>query len=221
MGLNMIEALHTAIDNGILSVVETPRSYLGTSSIGTECDRQLWYSYHQPIPVYDARVKRIFKTGHVLESLVYEWLRLGGVTIYDVDADGKQFGFTDGIVQGHIDGIAILNGEKYLLEIKTSNEFRYKAFVKDGFCSDEKYQAQIHIYMNKFKMQKCLCVVLNKNTQELYMEIVEYDEFIALSALERGKNVVAMEEIPERKYPNKSFFKCKFCSHYSICWSNK
>ncbi len=215
----IIEALHTALDNGILSEEQTPRAYLGASSIGTECDRALWYSYHTPKPVDDARVRRIFETGHAMEAVIYRWLRLAGADVYDLDKNGEQFRFVDGIVSGGCDGFVVWDGDNYLLEIKTANDFRFKAFKKDGFCSDEKYAAQIQIYMHKFRMKKCLCVVLNKNTQEIYFEIVAYDEFAAISSLERGKNIVAMEELPDRKYPNKSYFRCKFCNYYTECWS--
>lgn len=217
-----IDALHKLVDEAILNQERIERDYLGASLIGTECDRQLWYSYHQPLPIDSAKTLRIFDVGHELESLMIKWLELAGLKLFTVDSNGEQFRFTDGKISGGCDGVVKgLPGDEatpYLLEFKTANDFRWKAFVKDGFCSDEKYKAQIHLYMLKFNLKKCLAVVLNKNTQEMYYEVIDFDEFEAQTALNRGKAIVAMEEMPDRKYPSRSFFKCAFCNYKEVCW---
>lgn len=222
-----IDALHKLVDDAILNQEREVRDYLGASLIGTECDRQLWYSYHEPLPVSSARVLRIYDVGHALETLMIKWLELAGLKLFTVDSNGKQFRFTEisetgKKVSGGCDGVSlgIPFDEKtpHLIELKTANDFRWKAFVKDGFCSDEKYKAQIHLYMLKFKLKKCLAVVLNKNTQEMYYEIIDFDEFEAQTALNRGKAIVEMSEMPDRKYPSRSFFKCNFCDYKERCW---
>ncbi len=219
------DALTQLVDDAILKDTKSHRTYMGTSGIGVECDRQLWYSFHKPKAVDSAKVLRIFEIGHALEPVIIGWLRKAGLTVYTEKANGEQFGFEDEMIAGHIDGVVlgVPFAEKipHLLEIKTANDFRYKAFVKEGFCSDEKYKAQIHIYMNKMKLTRCLAVVKNKNTQEVYYEIIELDEFYALSMVSRGKEVARMEEMPGRKYPTKSFFKCQYCNWKIECWSQQ
>lgn len=219
------EMIAKMVDEALLKKEEKKRDYLGTSSIGAECDRALWYSYHQPKDVDQAKVKRIFGVGHKLEDLMVEWLKLAGLQLFTHKPNGEQYGFVDGIVAGHCDGVVlgVPFAEKipHLLEFKTANDFRWKAFVKEGFCSDEKYKTQIHIYMHKLKLTRCLAVILNKNTQEMYYEIIEADEFHAISMLNRGKEIVAMETEPARKYPSKSFFKCQYCNYKPECWSKE
>lgn len=222
--MKAIEELSRLVDEGILNAnVKKARDYMGASGIGTECDRQLWYSYVHPKPVDSAKVLRIFGIGHALEPVIVDWLKGAGLTIFIEKPSGEQFGFTDGVIAGHVDGVVLgmPSDEKtpYLLEIKTANKFRYQNFVKDGFCSDEKYKAQIHVYMYKMKLSKCLAVVFNKDSQDLYYEIIEVDEFYAISLLSRAKEIAIMEEMPDRKYPNKSFFKCQYCSYKPECWS--
>lgn len=217
-----IDALHTLMDNAILSKPREERNYLGGSQLGESCDRALWYSYHKKNDSFDARRLRIFDTGHGLEDLMIKWLELAGLKLFTRGKDGKQFEFNDGAISGHPDGVilGIPNDETtpYLLEIKTSNDHKFKTFVKDGFCSDEKYCLQVHVYMYKFKLKKCLAMVLNKNTQDIYFEIIELDEFTALAAIERGKTIIDQHEMPDRKYETKSYFKCRLCNYNKECW---
>lgn len=216
------DAIKELVDQAIINLERPKRNYLGASIVGTDCDRQLWYSYHEPLPIDSAKVLRIFDVGHELELSVIKWLELAGLKLFTADSNGDQFGFSDGPISGHVDGIVlgIPFDEKtpHLLEIKTANDFRWKAFVKDGFCSDEKYKAQIHIYMLKLRLKRCLAVVLNKNTQEIYYEIIEFDEFEAISSLNRGMAIAETKDLPDRKYPSRSFFKCQFCNYKERCW---
>ena len=204
-----------------LKGANAPRSYLGTSGLGESCDRALWYSYKQPKNPDKAIVFRKFDVGHALEPVLINWLKTAGITFFD-SPDGNQFGFEDGVIQGHVDGvikgIPYDEDTAYLFEAKTSNEHYFKNFVKEGIQCNEKYLIQVHVYMHKMHLKKCLFAVVNKNTQDLYFEIVELDEFIAISALNRGHAIAEMEEIPDRKYETKAYFKCKLCSYYSECW---
>lgn len=192
---------------------QASRNYLGASSCGDDCARKVWYSYHQPIPITSAQVLRKFDVGHALEGCVYKWLTDDGFEI-----GGKQHEFKDGDVGGHCDGFVKVNGEWQLLEIKTSNEFYFKLFVKDGIRSNSNYYAQVQIYMHKFKVKKCLFFVVNKNDQDLYEETVEYNEYDAVMYLERAKNITVTKEVPDRHYPKKTFFKCVMCAYRQECW---
>lgn len=213
------------VDEAILKDKKESRTYMGVSGIGVECDRQLWYSYFQPKGVDQAKVLRIFGVGHALEPVIVGWLRKAGMNIFTEKPNGDQYGFEDGVVAGHIDGVVLgvpFAGKiPHLLEIKTANKFRYQEFVKNGFQSDEKYKAQIHVYMYKMKLERCLAVVLNKDSQDLHYEVIELDEFYAISVLNRAKEIAGLDEMPARKYPNKSFFKCQFCNWKPECWSQE
>lgn len=221
------DALHTLIDNALLAEAakKKSRDYMGTSGLGSECDRQLWYSFHQPKPVDSAKALRIFGIGHALEPVIIDYLRKAGLQVWTEDKNGEQFGFEDEMIAGHIDGVVmgIPGDEKtpYLLEIKTANDHRFKDFVKNGFCSDEKYKTQIHVYMKKMNLSKCLVIIMNKSSQELYIEIIKADEIHAIFAVNRGKEIARMEQMPGRKYPTKAFFKCQYCNWKPECWSQE
>lgn len=218
------DALHAMIDLAILREhgEQSPRSYLGASGLGAECARQVWYQYHQPKPIDKAIVLRKFDVGHSLEPLMVKWLRSSGLKIWEVDNNGEQFGFVDGDIAGHCDavvkGIPFDEETPYLLEFKTSNSHYFKQFQKDGIVCNDKYAGQMQIYMHKLRLKKGLFVVVNKDDQGLYLEVVLYDEFEALRLLSRGHDIAGSKDLPDRHYPNKSYFKCKYCNHYRECW---
>ena len=88
---------------------KTMRNYLGASSIGRECARELWYGYNGNTPNhFDAYSLMNFEDGHRTEDLTAERLRLvDGIELWTHDKNGKQFGFSDfdGQFRGHYDGI--------------------------------------------------------------------------------------------------------------------
>jgi hypothetical protein len=218
------DALHDLINNAIIKQRgEIPvRSYMGASGLGVECQRSLWYSFFKTLPIDNPVTLRKFDVGNAFEPIVNKWLSDAGLTLFSTSSDGKQFGFSDGLLGGNCDGVikGIPGDENtpYLLEIKTSNGFYFKQFVKDGIGCNDKYKGQVQIYMNKLRLKKCLFVVVNKDSQELYLEIVDYDEFEALRLIERGHQTSKMISEPERHYENKMNFHCKMCTYYKECW---
>ena len=221
----IIERIHEMVDSAIMKKTKENREYMGTSGLGEPCDRALWYSYHQPKPIDKAIVLRKFDICHSTEPVVIQWLKDAGMTVFTADKDGNQFGFVDGVIAGHVDLVilGIPGDEKtpYLGEVKTANQFNFKKFQKEGLQSHPKYLVQVHVYLNKLKLKKALFIVANKDSQELYFEIVEADEFIAVSALQRGFVIAESTEMPERKYAMKNYFLCKFCNYNSECWSDE
>ena len=215
------------IDDSILNSckVAKKRDYMGASGLGEECDRKLWYSYKKPKPVTSARLKRIFDMGNIIEDYLVRIFRDAGLTVYDVMENGDQFGFKDGDIAGHCDGVVVglpESSKPHLLEFKSAKASSYKAFVKNGVKKEnKKYYVQMQIYMNKLNLDRALFVMMNKDTQELYFERVEYDKVCAETFLLRGKEIAKEEEEPERKYPKSTFYKCKWCDWNNECWNQE
>lgn len=215
------------IDKAILerSSKEKSRSYMGGSILGTECDRQLYYSYHTPFVVDSARLQRIFDMGNIIEDYVIRLLKDAGITVYEKDGNGEQFGFVDGEISGHSDGILLglpESSDPHLFECKSANDKNFKLFVKNGIeKTNNKYWVQIHVYMQKLRLNKCLYVIMNKNTQELHIETVEYDKMVADAYISRGKEIAQTDELPMRKYNSKTFYKCRFCDFADKCWEEE
>ena len=198
------------------------RSYLGTSTLGEVCDRKLWFSYKHPMPITDARINRIFRLGHLIEKELTDLITEAGFVIYLVDEDGEQFGFTDGIIAGHCDGVVMVGDVPHLLEIKSAKNSRFNTIKKEGIKSAEPiYYTQVAVYAEKLNLKHIKFLVYNKDTSELYEEDLHDDPIEANWAINRGKEIGIKTERPDRKYGHKSNFQCKLCNYRTECWAGE
>lgn len=74
------------------SATETPREYLGASSLGHECQRYPALSFRLArSKPKDGRVARLLQTGHREEPRLLADLRAIGVQVWDRDDAGRQW----------------------------------------------------------------------------------------------------------------------------------
>lgn len=71
--------------------------------------------------------------------------------------------------------------------------------------------------MRKMGLAVALYMVVNKNNDELYGEIVHLDTAIADQFLDRGEKLVWMDNAPDRISESPGFWKCRFCDHRPVC----
>jgi len=218
----------TEIKDAVFKAIEKheaslpPREYLGASSVGRECARDIWYSFRhgQPKDEFNGRMLRLFQHGHVEEERIVADLRKAGFTVFNQKPDGGQYGFEthDGMFRGHIDGVIIIDGEPHLLECKTSSDKNYQKLIDKGveICKPEHY-AQMQIYMHyvsgKKPLRKALYFVVNKDNDDIYTEIIDYDENKALHFSERAKVIIGTTHGPTAT-PG---WKCGRCSFKNMC----
>lgn len=223
------ESQHTTawlIDQAIIKRAneKSARDYLGASILGEECDAALWFSIHKPVVIDDPRINRIFDMGNLIEDYVIRLLQESGIDVFTRDDSGEQFGFTDKPIAGHIDGVLTglpESSKPHLFECKSMNSKNFALIQSQGLkIFSSKYWAQVQVYMKYMKLERCLFVAMNKDNQELYFERVKFEPMEAEYYVNRGKEIHAKEERPERKYNHKSHYKCKFCSYREICWIN-
>jgi len=62
-----------------------------------------------------------------------------------------------------------------------------------------------------------LYLAVNKNTDELYGEIIPLDSAVADQFLDRGDKIVWMSEPPKKLNESPGFFKCRWCDHRPVC----
>jgi len=201
---------------------------MGASDLGGECDRALWYSYRwASTRSFEGRMLRLFGSGFAQESRLIEDLRSIGCTVHDVNPEtGKQWKATIGRTVVKPDGILFgLPGSektKYILECKSSNEKNYKALVKDGLQKAKPdHWLQTQLEMHAFGLDRAIYLNVNKNDDSLYAERIEYNKQFAEASLARAERIGAMENPPERISKDRSFFLCRFCSHFDVCWNDK
>lgn len=217
------------------------RRYLGASRLGIACERALQFEYADaPVDAgaeFPGRTLRIFEVGHVLEDLAIRWLRLAGFDLYTRRKEGGQFGFSvaGGRIRGHVDGI-FSDGPAdlglsfpMLFECKTMNDRNWKACVKSGVAvSKPVYAAQMAIYQAYLEPSipgiadhPALFTAINKDTQELWCELVAFDGGLAQRMSDRAVRVIQATEAGEllpRIATDSSYYECKYCSWATRCW---
>lgn len=188
-----------------------------TASRWKSCDRAMWFTLRNASTIcHPAQRLRTFALGHATEALVIDWLQKAGIKMHKqqaelLNAHGKPI--------GHIDGIGEDGGEFFLVEIKSANNKSFSAMVKAG--PPDYYFAQMQIYMHHSpqlskhgaRLQRCLYVVLNKDSGELLCLWIAYDAAFAQAQTERLHNIIESEAIPEASRD----YKCAMCDHRLVC----
>ena len=208
------------------------RDYLGVSSIGDDCLRKVQLQYEGKEAEFSASTLRTFDIGHRLEDLVAEWLRIAGFDLKTKNENGEQFGFStaEGRIKGHIDGKIVDFSEdlkeiglrpQALWECKTLNNKSWQETLKKGLMLTKPlYFAQVQLYMAYLSLEQCLFTALNKDTSELYFELIPFDSEAAQRYSDRAVQIIKASENNEAMpciSADPSFFKCKMCAFRKLC----
>jgi hypothetical protein len=161
--------------------------------------------------------------GHSLEEPIIQWLERGGIFTHC-----EQLEVGQGTWLGHIDGVAEWREDfvdrRALLELKTANS---KSFAKLQDCEsyakwNPGYSDQIQAYLRALpQLDEALVVVLNKDTAELWVEIVLEDRARG-DELAADHLIVMQDDLPPRPKkangPGSKFCKWK-CDRSDWCYS--
>lgn len=218
---------------------EGQRSHLGASQIGNPCSRALWYHFRWIHHVtHSGRQYRLFQRGHFEEPRFKSYLEGIGcnVTEFDeqnineVDKGKRQIRISG--CQGHFGGsvdAVIKLPERYgmsnvlfLGEYKTSGTGRkFDDLVKQG-CQIKKHQhfAQQAIYGYKLGIEYGIYIVVNKDNDDLYIEVIKLDWELGKELEQKAEKIIFANEPPERIAMSKDYFDCKWCDYKEICWGD-
>jgi len=205
---------------------EGHRSHMGASLIGGECARAIWYNFRWATKSnFEGRLLRLFNRGHLEEARFIAMLLMIGCDIYQQDENGNQFRIShaEGHFGGSGDGVAVgipdlPPGTAALTEFKTHNDKSFTELKAKG-VRDAKFEhyVQMNVYMRKMGIAVALYLAVNKNTDELYGEIIPLDSEVADQFLDRGEKIVWMPEPPNKLSESPGFFKCRWCDHRPVC----
>lgn len=220
------------------------RGHLGASVLGRECPREIWYGFRWAYrEAFQPRMLRLFNRGHLEEPRFVAMLKMIGCEFWQYDDQGKQFRieFADGHGGGSGDGVGrgcpdLPPDTAFVSEFKTHGE---KSFIKLAGKLDEwrayrknrsgpfpgdgvrlaKYEhfVQMQTYMHKMGLAAALYMAVNKNTDDVYAEVVHLDTEFAEQFIARGEKLVAMDEAPKRINDSPGFWKCRFCGKRPLC----
>lgn len=227
------EAIVARIDAALQEAQDSPRAYLGASTIGEPCARRLQYSFTgaktDEGAGFSGRTKRIFHRGHKGEEWMVEWLRLAGYELRTTKG-GHQFGFEDcgGRFKGHVDGVFTggPEGPKYpaLWENKVLGSKGFASLVKHGLAKAyPNYAAQVATYQAYMQLAEnpAIFTALNADTMEIHVELVVFNAALAQECADKAARILAAvdhgETLP-RAAEDVDSFTCKFCPYRGVCW---
>lgn len=210
----------------IASLKDDPRTHLGASIIGHDCAAYCWNTFRWlKQEQFDGRMHRLFNRGHLEEQRFIDWLRGVGFEVHDKDIDGNQFRFAD--CEDHYGGSldALLyryDTGRILGEFKTHNA---KSFLK---LQDEKvikskpqHYKQMCSYGPYYGLEHALYCAANKDTDELYFEMVAIDYTIGEQMKLRAHNIINSQVQPQKISQSAAFFTCKYCHFNGICFKGE
>jgi CRISPR/Cas system-associated exonuclease Cas4 (RecB family) len=196
---------------------DKPRDYIGASSIGSECLRQIWYELNckESFPVSN-RIRRIWQTGKILESFILDLIANCGITLTrDVEFVDQELSF----FKGHADAIWLAGKDHfYIVEIKTAKDSEFQKVKNHGLKKwNPKYYAQIQSYMGMSGINSAYIVVLNKDNSEVYDEYVEFCEEFYKELRQKAKMIYEAKMPPPKINGSPLFYMCKMCKFKEIC----
>lgn len=212
-----------------------PRTYLGGSRIGSECERALQYEFfNTPKDAgkeFSGQILRVFQRGHWVEEAMIGWMRDAGIEILTEDEQGQQFGYErhNGLEKGHCDGVIVGGPDQFgsfprLWENKGLGEKYFNEVVKHGLKKSKPvYWAQCQIYMERFGLtdHPALFSAVNMNDMAIHWEEVPYNAQ-ALAMLDAKSERIIQAcihgELLPRQFNDPSYYLCKWCSWGERCY---
>lgn len=220
-----IEAIEAAVE------AEAERDFdmvVRASSIGHACERFLWYKFRWAFEpeTFNGRQLRLFETGHLEEYRMIVWLKKAGCEVHHLEPNNKQIEVTDldGHFAGHLDGIVTGLKEApktpHLLECKTHKAKSFAQFIKHGVtASHPEHMAQMQVYMHLKGLTRACYMAKNKDTDQLHIERVHYDQAHALALMAKAERIKNTHTAPARVSDDPAYYLCAAfnCPAYDIC----
>ena len=207
------------------------RTHLGASQIGKPCSRELWYIFRwakksdfgATTNRSAGQTLRLLQRGHREEYNIIEYLEGIGCN-FDFALD-KQARISDigGHFGGSLDGIGTLPtrygiAEKILFEFKTANQNSFNAMKRQGVkLSKPVHWSQMCVYGLRRELRYALYLVVHKDTDELYMDLLELDWEHGKSMIDKAGMVITSPLPLARIAENHTSFECQFCNFKQIC----
>lgn len=226
-----------AIDRA-MEVIENNRKrrgYLGMSSLGRTCERNLWYDFRWvDQPVFDASALKRFADGHAGEDVQANRLRLvQGVTLITVDPQtGRQIGFSDhddhlkGHADGLIHGLVQAPSTWHIWEHKQVDPKKQDKLAslilrngeKNAFREwDQTYYGQAMLYCHYYGATRHYLTVSTPGGRHTISCRSNADEVTALRLISRGGRIIKTSNPPPRISNDPAWFECRWCSFRAVC----
>lgn len=231
------DAIRDAINDGHAAGQDDGfRAHLGASQLGKRCERALWYGFRWVTRIsWEGRMLRLFRRGHNEEPIFVADLELVGAEVLPENpATGEQWQYAilNGHVGGSCDGFArnVPNTPgPVVTEYKTHSAKSFRRLIaakEKGELSPVKtakpeHYSQMQLYMGWSGFSYALYMAVNKDNDDLYVEIVAFDEIEFGQLQAKAERIVRNPAPPARASDDRESFVCRFCDHVDTCHGEK
>lgn len=194
------------------------RDYIGSSAIGADCLRQIWYEFKgveaESVPT---KIRRTWAIGRHLEGLILDWLEEAGIEIVrtwgDLQSEDMPY------FKGHLDSVWMKKGKAFaILEIKTAKDASFMIFIRKGLRAwSPQYYAQVQSYMGMSGIHKAYILVLNKDNSDIADELVTFDEVFYQELRKKAAMIASAKVAPPKINSSPLWFTCKMCKFNKVC----
>jgi hypothetical protein len=169
---------------------------------------------------------RLFQRGHREEAAFIEYLRGIGFTVFDIAEDGEQHKIKGAWRHfgGSLDGAARFPelygiNEPILTEFKTQGTgIKFVKMKEKGVrLTKPQHYAQMCVYGFKYKLQYALYMVVNKNDDDLHIEMLKLDWKFGAELEAKAEQIIFSHEPPPKVGMVPTYFTCKYCDFLEIC----
>lgn len=198
----------------------------------TSCERQQTMAImgfrKAPTGVNNPEWSVVADFGTAIHELFEKWLdAVGAVTR---DADGKprsefRVSAEDDSWSGRVDHEVEINGETYILDVKTVGRKDYdKGLKSEKF---KKYVAQVHLYCGRLGLKRAIILLVCRDSGRMQDFIIEIDPDVVEQVNLRARTIKAKADRRELGTPEdwsgaRGSFACNnFCPFYRQCWSQQ
>lgn len=176
------------------------------------CQRSIFFKFKKaPREEMEARVLRMFEHGDYIHELIRDTLySLGIIRNSEIKIPPQN------IISGRADAIISLDGQEYVLDIKSMNSLIFKNLTQPK----EENVNQIQLYLHFFKKEKGILLYVNKDTQELKEFLVYYNPVLVqnlLKDLNNLKTKINSNIIPQRLLDYSENWQCRYCQFRELC----
>jgi hypothetical protein len=211
--------------------VQRPRNYLSLSSVGTHCDRKLWYKVNGCDVAEELPASAIMKFffGDMIEVLTLSLAMAAGHTVTGMQSRLNVHGIK-GSRDAVIDGVTV--------DVKSASTFSFKKF-KDGSLRDNDpfgYISQLSSYVYGGKddnlvehKTKGAFLVVDKTLGNICLDVYDFTDDMANKENEMDKaRALVAGPIPEYRIPPvpqsktspnmKLAMACSYCEFKKACY---
>jgi len=209
----MLKEIKNKLDKAITENNEKrKRKYLYASDI-YQCQRKICLEFKGMVQEFEPRTLRVFDNGNSTHERITKYFAQAGMLL---EEEKVLPDFVEEIeVHGRLDLLLNVDGEQVVGEIKSIN-------MRMVDKPKREHIAQLMFYLHQMGLKTGILIYESKQTQELFLFKVDYDESVARKVIDWFKETdkkMRQKRLPKKMNPQ--YYPCKFgqsfCPFFEEC----